>query len=169
MSTLYENIKALCDERGIKPGKMCVETHISKGLITDLKMGRKKTVHAETAKKIADYFGVSVERVLTGAEKKRPAEGETLGKDEIQAFQDAAFALQEAIKKLESGEAKATVDAEEIKIICPIDHTEKVIVQPYACINGKRYAQQNNGCENARDCEECQLCMMRAMLRVMKD
>lgn len=72
MSTLYENIKSLCDDRGIKPGKMCVETQISKGLITDLKMGRKKTVHAETAKKIADYFGVSVERVLTGEKENAP-------------------------------------------------------------------------------------------------
>lgn len=169
LATLYENIKLLCDERGIKPGKMCLDIGASKSLMTGLKNGRTKSINAETAKKIADYFGVSVERVLTGAEKERPAEGETLGKDEIRAFQDAALALQEAVKKLESGEAKATVDAEEIKITCPIDHTEQVIVQPYACINGKRYAQQNNGCENARDCEECQLCMMRAMLRVMKD
>lgn len=72
MATLYENIKSLCDDRGIKPGKMCIETQISKGLITDLKMGRKKTVHAETAKKIADYFGVSVERVLTGEKENAP-------------------------------------------------------------------------------------------------
>ena len=45
---------------------MCVEAKISKGLITDLKMGRKKTVQAETAKKIADYFGVSVDYLLNG-------------------------------------------------------------------------------------------------------
>ena len=66
MFTLYENIKSLCDQRGVKPGKMCVEAKISKGLITDLKMGRKKTVQAETAKKIADYFGVSVDYLLNG-------------------------------------------------------------------------------------------------------
>lgn len=68
MSNLYENIKELCDEKGVKPGKMCTEASISKGLITDLKMGRKKTVRADTAQKIADYFGVTVDRVL-GAEK----------------------------------------------------------------------------------------------------
>lgn len=169
MGTLYENIISLCTEKGIKGGKMCVDLGISKSLMTKLRDNPARQITSDTAQKIADYFGVSVERVLTGAEKERPAEGETLGKDEIQAFQDAALALQEAVKKLESGEAKATVDAEEIKITCPIDHTEQVIVQPYACINGQRYAQQNNGCENARDCEECQLCMMRAMLRVMKD
>ena len=69
MSNLYENIKELCDEKGVKPGKMCTEASVSKGLITDLKMGRKKTVHVETAQKIADYFGVTVDRVL-GAEKE---------------------------------------------------------------------------------------------------
>lgn len=69
MSNLYENIKELCDEKGVKPGKMCTEASVSKGLITDLKMGRKKTVHVETAQKIADYFGVTVDRVL-GAEKR---------------------------------------------------------------------------------------------------
>ena len=72
MSNLYENIKELCDEKGVKPGKMCTEANVSKGLITDLKMGRKKTVHVETAQKIADYFGVTVDRVL-GAEKEAAA------------------------------------------------------------------------------------------------
>ena len=73
MSNLYENIKELCDEKGVKPGKMCTEANVSKGLITDLKMGRKKTVHVETAQKIADYFGVTVDRVL-GAEKETAAQ-----------------------------------------------------------------------------------------------
>lgn len=72
MSNLYENIKELCDEKGVKPGKMCTDASVSKGLITDLKMGRKKTVHVETAQKIADYFGVTVDRVL-GAEKEAAA------------------------------------------------------------------------------------------------
>lgn len=69
MSTLYENIRALCSEKNIKPGKMCVELGLSKSLMTDLKAGRKKTVRVDTARKIADYFGVTVDRVL-GAEKE---------------------------------------------------------------------------------------------------
>ena len=64
MYNLYETIKSLCDEKEIKPGKMCVEANISKGLISDLKAGRKKTIRVETAQKIADYFGVTVDRVL---------------------------------------------------------------------------------------------------------
>ena len=66
MGTVYESVILLCSEKGIKPGKMCADTGISRGLITDLKMGRKQTITGATAKKIADYFGVSVDRVLGG-------------------------------------------------------------------------------------------------------
>ena len=73
MATLYENIKALCDEHKVSGGKMCLDIGTSKSLMTGLKAGRTKSINAETAKKIADYFGVSVERVLTG--KKEAASG----------------------------------------------------------------------------------------------
>ena len=41
--------------------------------MTDLKMGRKKGVSAETAQKIADYFGVSVGYLLGKETEKAPA------------------------------------------------------------------------------------------------
>lgn len=64
MDNLYESIEALCAQRGIRPGRLCNELGLSRGLITDLKMGRKKGVNAETAQKIASYFGVSVGQLL---------------------------------------------------------------------------------------------------------
>jgi transcriptional regulator with XRE-family HTH domain len=70
---LYETIIALCNEKGIKGGKMCTETGISKGLLTDLKMGRRTGVSAATAQKIASYFGVSVGYLLGEEEKKETA------------------------------------------------------------------------------------------------
>ena len=57
MSSLYENIQQLCAAKGIRPGRLCDELGISRGLMTDLKMGRKKSVSAETAQKIAAFFG----------------------------------------------------------------------------------------------------------------
>lgn len=60
MATLYETIEKLCAEKGLRPGRMCGELGISRGLMTDLKMGRKKSLSAETAQKIAAYLGVSV-------------------------------------------------------------------------------------------------------------
>lgn len=71
MSTLYENIIALCEERGIKGGKMCTDIGISKGLLTDLKMGRRTGVSATTAQKIASYFNVSVGYLLGEEEKEK--------------------------------------------------------------------------------------------------
>lgn len=73
MWTLYESILSLCQERGIKGGRMCADLGLSKSLMTDLKTGRKKSIHADTAQKIAEYFGVSVDRVLgQSAEKASP-------------------------------------------------------------------------------------------------
>ena len=70
MSILYKNIVSLCEEKGIKGGKMCTDTGISKGLLTDLKMGRRTGVSATTAQKIASYFNVSVGYLLGEEEKK---------------------------------------------------------------------------------------------------
>lgn len=70
MSTLYENIMALCESNGIKGGKMCADIGLSRGFLTDLKYGRKQSASADTVKRIADYFGVSSDVVLYGAEKE---------------------------------------------------------------------------------------------------
>ena len=64
MSNLYDRINALCERDNIRPGRLCDELGLSRGLITDLKMGRKKGVNAQTAQKIASYFGVSVAYLL---------------------------------------------------------------------------------------------------------
>lgn len=64
MDNLYEVIEKLCAQKGIRPGYLCNELGLSRGLMTDLKMGRKKSVSAQTAQKIAAYFGVSVGYLL---------------------------------------------------------------------------------------------------------
>ena len=64
MGNLYETIQTLCTRAGIRPGKLCDELNLSRGLMTDLKMGRKKSLSAQTAQKIAGYFGVSVGYLL---------------------------------------------------------------------------------------------------------
>ena len=64
MASLFDCILSLCERDGIRPGRLCDELGISRGLMTDLKMGRKKGVNAETAQKIASFFGVSVGYLL---------------------------------------------------------------------------------------------------------
>ena len=64
MSNLYETIESLCKKQNIRPGRLCDQLGISRSLMTDLKMGRKKTINAQTAQKIAAHFGVSVGYLL---------------------------------------------------------------------------------------------------------
>ena len=64
MNTLYIRILTLCVRNSITNSKLCSEIGISRGILSDLKAGRKKTLNAETAYKIAKYFGVSVGYLL---------------------------------------------------------------------------------------------------------
>ncbi len=72
MDTLYDRIAALCESSGIRPGRLCAELGLSRGLMTDLKMGRKKGISAETAQKIASFFGVSVGHLLGQEDRESP-------------------------------------------------------------------------------------------------
>ena len=96
MENLYENIELLCSQRGIRPGRLCNDLNLSRGLITDLKMGRKKTINAETAQKIATYFGISV--------------GQLLGQEEGDILDQADVAFYGDYKELNDEEKKAVRD-----------------------------------------------------------
>ena len=71
MYNLYENIHALCKERKITPGGLCGELGFRRSVLSDLKNGRKKSLDTTTLIKIAEYFGVSVDYLLTGEETKK--------------------------------------------------------------------------------------------------
>ena len=58
-----------CVQRGITVGRMCDSIGLSKGAMTDLKMGRKKTIRADTAAKIASFLDVSVDTLLGAGER----------------------------------------------------------------------------------------------------
>lgn len=70
MSDLYHILSGLCEHKGISGYRMCKETGIQPSIMTDLKMGRKKTINIETANKIAEYFGISVDYLLSGKDEK---------------------------------------------------------------------------------------------------
>ena len=82
MGTLYENIIGLCEEKGIKGGKLCTDIGMSKGILTDLKMGRQAGISATNAQKIASYFGVSVGYLLGEEEKEeKPVQADELSEN----------------------------------------------------------------------------------------
>lgn len=80
MADLVSTIDRLLKERGISGVKLSNDLGMSRSFMTELRKGRAKSVKAETAQKIADYFNVSIEYLL-GEEPKpnTPApEGERL-------------------------------------------------------------------------------------------
>lgn len=107
MGKLYDNINSLCVERGIKPSKLCADVGISRGLITDLKMGRKNGVTAVTAQKIASYFNVSVGYLL-GEETEKAPTGASERKQEADILDEVDVAFYGEYKQLNEDD-KATL------------------------------------------------------------
>lgn len=64
---MYEIFERLCRERGVTPYRVSEATGIRTSSLSGWKAG-KFTPKQEKLKKIADYFGVSIEYLMTGEE-----------------------------------------------------------------------------------------------------
>ena len=64
---MYEIFERLCKERGVSVYRVCEETGIKTSAMSGWKNG-KYNFKQEKLKKIADYFGVSLEYLMTGKE-----------------------------------------------------------------------------------------------------
>lgn len=64
MSTLYYRIEKLCKAAGITITTMCKASGASRASLSDLKVGRKQSLSADTLAKIAAFFKVSVDFLL---------------------------------------------------------------------------------------------------------
>jgi len=62
---MYTVFESLLKEKGVKASEVCKATGISSSAISDWKGGRY-TPKADKLQKIADYFGVTVEYLMTG-------------------------------------------------------------------------------------------------------
>lgn len=66
---MYEVFERLLQSLGISTYKFCKETGISQSTISTWK-SKRNLISGELAKKIADYFGISVDYLMTGNEKE---------------------------------------------------------------------------------------------------
>ena len=107
MYNLYENIYALCNERKITPGALCGELGFRRSVLSDLKNGRKKSLDTTTLMKIAEYFNVSVDYLLTGEEIKKAPTPE--GEREI-TMDDFTYAFYKESKDLPDEKKKMLLD-----------------------------------------------------------
>lgn len=108
---MYEIYCKLRDERGLKDADVVRETKITKSTFSDWKSGRSKPKN-DKLQKIADYFGVTLDYLMTGKESSTSTQNTDLtSKDE----RDIAKDMENLIKKLKDNEnGPASFDGEPI-------------------------------------------------------
>lgn len=95
--TTYEIIKSLCHDKGIAVTALEKEIGFGRGSIGKLRNG---STSGERLQKIADYFGVTVDYLMTGKEEPAKKESVLTPKDE----RDIAKDLNNIMEKLKKGE-----------------------------------------------------------------
>lgn len=106
---MYEIYCKLRDSKGVKDSDVVKATGITKSTFSDWKSGRSKPKN-DKLQKIADYFGVTIDYLMTGTEDKKEPPVLT-GRDE----RDIAKDLNRIMEKLSAGEdGPASYDGEEL-------------------------------------------------------
>ena len=96
---MYEIFENLLKERGITAYKVAQDTGITTATLSSWKKGRY-TPKREKLQKIADYFGVTVDYLMTGKEEQKKKTVELTARDE----RDIAKDLNSIMEKLRNGE-----------------------------------------------------------------
>jgi transcriptional regulator with XRE-family HTH domain len=66
--SLYSNIKKLCANKGVKIGEVEKTLEIARGYISDWDEREPSYI---TVKKVADYFGVTIDQLINGGSDER--------------------------------------------------------------------------------------------------
>ena len=83
MSELYDRIELLCKEKGESMTSMCKTAGASRASLSDLKVGRKQSLSAETLSKIAAHFQISVDYLLGNENAPAGAGKRAVSDDEL--------------------------------------------------------------------------------------
>lgn len=70
---MYDIFEKLCEQNKVTPYRVCKETGITTATISNWKAGRY-VPKQDKMKKIADYFGVTVDYLMTGKESSAESE-----------------------------------------------------------------------------------------------
>lgn len=96
---MYEIYCKLRDEKGCRDADVAKGTGITKSTFSDWKSGRS-TPKNDKLQKIADYFGVSLEYLMTGKSSIDPQEAELTAKDKREIGRE----LDKIMNEIENGE-----------------------------------------------------------------
>ncbi len=91
---MYDIFEKLCEENGVTPYRVCKETGITTATISNWKAGRY-VPKQDKMKKIADFFGVSVDYLMTGEEESEKKESELTARDKRDIAKDLDRIMEE--------------------------------------------------------------------------
>ena len=97
---MYEIFEQLCNKFGVTPYRVCKETGLTTATISNWKAGRY-TPKADKLQKIANYFGVTVDYLMTGEQEgEKEPDPELTARDE----RDIAKSLDHIMNEIRKGD-----------------------------------------------------------------
>ena len=96
---MYEVFEQLLQKYDVTPYKVAKEAGVTQTALSNWKLG-KSTPTTQTLQKIADYFGVTIDYLMTGKEEPEKKEITLTPKDERDIKKD----LDSIMEKIEAGE-----------------------------------------------------------------
>ena len=132
---MYEIFVNLLEKYGVTAYKVSKATGIGGSTFSDWKSGRS-TPKQDKLQKIADYFGVSLEYLMTGKENQKEKSPELSSRDE----KDISLRLEQTLEELENQQGGLMFDGQ------PLDDETKELLKAslehsirVAKINAKKY------------------------------
>lgn len=96
---MYEIFEQLLQKYDVTPYKVAKEAGVTQTALSNWKLG-KSTPTTQTLQKIADYFGVTIDYLMTGNEKLEKKKNTLTARDERDIKKD----LDSIMEKIETGE-----------------------------------------------------------------
>lgn len=96
---MYSIFEQLCREKNVTPYRVCKETGLTTATISNWKAGRY-TPKSDKMQKIADYFGVTLEYLMTGQDTSKTVCPDLTPRDE----RDIARSLDHIMKEIREGD-----------------------------------------------------------------
>jgi len=93
-----DRFEALCVQKGVKPGKACLEMGLSRSLAAKWKATGTEKPSADVLEKMAAYFGMSIEEIL-GKESSRGV-----------TFDDFTYAMHNEMRDLPAEKKQMLLD-----------------------------------------------------------
>ena len=106
---MYEIFQKLCEERGITPYRFCKDTGINSSTISTWK-NKGSECSPKTAKAVCDYFGITIDYLMTGIEPTENTSQNLTEKDE----RDIAKDMENIRNKLKNEDGPASYDGQAI-------------------------------------------------------